>query len=105
MDQYDEEQDSGNLVQGIFGSGNPGMSYYRSNLEDPYITLRNTAGVSDSEADDNELRDTDYVILAARNEDDVSHLEVEYMPGFRSKPTHNREALYVSCFQRNTCAG
>ena len=76
MDQYDEEDGGEALVQGVFGSGNPGMSYYRSNHEDPYITLDSTAGASDSEAEDNELRDTDFIILAARNEDDVSHLEV-----------------------------
>ncbi|KAK9811052.1 hypothetical protein WJX73_009420 [Symbiochloris irregularis] len=72
MDQYDDEEEAG---QGVFGGGNPGMSYYKSNHEDPYITLNAVDRASDSEAEDDELRDTDYVILSARNEDDVSHLE------------------------------
>lgn len=76
MDQYDAEEGSEAPVQGIFGSGNPGMSYYKSNVEDPYITLDATAEHSESDAEDNELRETDFIILAARNEDDVSHLEV-----------------------------
>ena len=76
MDQYDAEDEEKALAQSIFGSGNPGMSYYKSNLEDPYITLNTVDRASDSEAADDELRETDYVILTARNEDDVSHLEV-----------------------------
>jgi periodic tryptophan protein 1 len=47
----------------------------RSNLEDPYITLEPVSGEG-SEEDDDAIRDTDLIILAARNEDDVSHLEV-----------------------------
>lgn len=46
----------------------------RSNLEDPYITLQEHAAASDAE--DDMLRESDLIILAARNEDDVSHLEV-----------------------------
>ena len=49
-------------------------STYRSNLEDPYIELPDAGAAS--EAEDEELRDSDLIILAARNEDDVSHLEV-----------------------------
>lgn len=48
---------------------------HRSNLEDPYITLQPAAG-DGSEDEDDAIRDTDLIILAARNEDDVSHLEV-----------------------------
>lgn len=48
----------------------------RSNLEDPYITLPEEEAGSDDE--DDTLRDSDLLILAARNDDDVSHLEVRY---------------------------
>ena len=46
----------------------------RSNIEDPYLK------VQDSEDDTSEIEDLtfkpdDLIILAARNEDDVSHLE------------------------------
>ncbi len=46
----------------------------RSNLEDPYITLKEDDAASEEE--DDTLKDSDLIILAARNEDDVSHLEV-----------------------------
>jgi hypothetical protein len=43
-------------------------------VEDPYITLKEEDAASDAE--DDTLRDSDLIILAARNDDDVSHLEV-----------------------------
>ena len=72
-DEEDEEQEDG--VRGVFGSSNPGMAYYGNNGEDPFIQL-SAAKDADSEAEDFELRGDDFIILAARNEDDVSHLEV-----------------------------
>ena len=73
-DQEDEEQQQQG-VRGVFGSSNPGMAYYGNNDEDPFIQL-SAAKDADSEAEDFELRGDDFIILAARNEDDVSHLEV-----------------------------
>ena len=46
----------------------------RSNVEDPYLQLGDSE--DESELEDMTFRDTDLVILGARNEDDVSHLEV-----------------------------
>ncbi len=43
-------------------------------MEDPYLQLGDSE--DESEAEDMTFRDTDLVILGARNEDDVSHLEV-----------------------------
>jgi periodic tryptophan protein 1 len=54
----------------------------RSNLEDPYITLPEEEAGSDDE--DDTLRDSDLLILAARNDDDVSHLEV-WLLSFRAE--------------------
>ena len=82
MDNYDEEEEEGGGVRGVFGNSNPGMAYYRTNDEDPYIKLAAVKDV-DSEADDFEIKGDDFLILAARNEDDVSHLEVRM---------HNRPA-------------
>lgn len=56
----------------------------RSNLEDPYIRLGGD-GEGSEEADD-AIRDSDLVILAARNEDDVSHLEVAPISRSRRRP-------------------
>jgi hypothetical protein len=49
------------------------MAYYSRPEDDPYITVHED---SDSEQDDFVLKLSDLLILAARNEDDVSHLEV-----------------------------
>ncbi len=46
---------------------------YDNEDDDPYITL---PGAIDSDEEDLEIHDSDLLILAAKNEDDVSHLEV-----------------------------
>ena len=51
-----------------------GLSYYNSNQQDPNISKHGAE--ADSEAEDFEVQASDYVILAARNEDAVSHIEV-----------------------------
>ena len=55
------------------------MAYHARPEDDPFIT---DPGDSDSEADDFVLKMSDLLILAARNEDDVSHLEARqpYLP-------------------------
>ena len=63
----------------------PVAGVLRSNIEDPYLQLGDSE--DESEADDMTFRDTDLIILAARNEDDVSHLEV-------------RHTLYAQVMQR-----
>lgn len=65
-------------VVNLFGdSKHPGMAYHSRPEEDPYITVHED---SDSEKDDFVLKSADRLILAARNEDDVSHLEVRLKP-------------------------
>lgn len=76
MDRYDEEDAEAEGVRGVFGNTNPGMAYYGANEEDPYIQLAAVED-ADSEAEDYQIRGDDYILLAARNEDDVSHLEVK----------------------------
>ena len=62
----------------MFGdSKHPGMAYHNRPEEDPYITVHED---SDSDRDEFVLKSADRLILAARNEDDVSHLEVGLVP-------------------------
>lgn len=64
--------------------GRPGMAYHADG-DDPYITL-DDAEDTDSEAEDVEIKPSDLLILTARNEDDVSNLEVRRIyssPGFQ----------------------
>jgi periodic tryptophan protein 1 len=74
MDKYDEEDEGENLMGRVLGGDSkPGLSYYYSNDEDPYITLKED---SDSEVDDFIIRDTDLLLVTARHEDDVSNIDV-----------------------------
>ena len=83
MDAYDDEPDVDGAAAGIFGGS---AAYYASNSEDPYLRLAagtrakaGTAPSSDATSSDNEdweLKPDDLLLLAARNEDDVSRLEV-----------------------------
>ncbi|KAK7320267.1 hypothetical protein VNO77_29588 [Canavalia gladiata] len=70
MDHYDEEDEGIEL----FSSG-IGELYYPSNEVDPYIKDKNDDDDSD-ELEDMIINPTDSVIVCARNEDDVSLLEV-----------------------------
>ncbi len=58
----------------------PGMAFHRNPEDDPYLKQGGGEDDSDddsgSEAEDLRLQENDILILAARNEDDVSYLEV-----------------------------
>ncbi|XP_068643116.1 uncharacterized WD repeat-containing protein C17D11.16-like [Aristolochia californica] len=69
MDHYDEEDDGVEL----FGAG-LGDTYYPSNDVDPY--LKDKDDDDDEEIEDLTIKPTDAVLVCARNEDDVSHLEI-----------------------------
>ena len=72
-------------------AGWAGMAYYSRPEDDPYITVHED---SDSEKDDFVLKLSDLLILAARNEDDVSHLEVR--PRLQCFALHPRAAM-ITC--------
>ncbi|KAL0391007.1 UNVERIFIED_CONTAM: putative WD repeat-containing protein C17D11.16 [Sesamum calycinum] len=83
MDRYDEEDDGVEL----FGSGLANL-YYPSNDMDPY--LKNQEDDSEEE-EDITIKPEDAVIVCARNEDDVSHLEVWIL----EDPTDGDSNMYV----------
>ena len=62
------------MLKSLLACMHAGLSYYKSNHQDPNIS--NQGGEDDSEAEDFEVTASDFVILAARNEDEVSHIEV-----------------------------
>eukprot|EP00268_Persea_americana_P054488 TRINITY_DN623_c1_g2_i1.p1 TRINITY_DN623_c1_g2~~TRINITY_DN623_c1_g2_i1.p1 ORF type:complete len:494 (+),score=128.88 TRINITY_DN623_c1_g2_i1:90-1571(+) len=70
MERYDEEDDG---IQ-VFSSG-LGDAYYPSNDVDPYLKDKDEDD-DEEEIEDMVIKATDAVIVCARNEDDVSHLEV-----------------------------
>ncbi|CAE6349474.1 unnamed protein product [Rhizoctonia solani] len=71
LDDYDEEKTGAS--SGVF-SNIKGLTYYRTNDEDPYITLKE----DDEQAEREELQvlPTDNMIVTAKTEDEVSHLDV-----------------------------
>jgi len=71
MDHYDEENEEG--VE-IFGNGGLGAAFYPSNDVDPYLVEKDDD--DEEEIEDMTIKDSDLIVLTARNEDDVSHLEV-----------------------------
>lgn len=76
MDKYDEEDADVAGSLRLFGSGGFGGAYYVSNDDDPYITLKENDDEDEDEIDDFTIRPTDSIVLTARNEDDVSMVEV-----------------------------
>ncbi|XP_071725365.1 uncharacterized protein [Rutidosis leptorrhynchoides] len=73
MDNYDEEDDED--IE-IFGKG-LGDLYYPSNELDPY--LKDANGEDSEEEEDMMIKPKDLVVLCARNEDDVSQLEINIL--------------------------
>ncbi|CAI6095814.1 unnamed protein product [Clonostachys chloroleuca] len=77
LDNYDDEDD------GPVGKGEPlsmfgnvkNLAYYESNEDDPYITLKGEED-EDEEGDDLQILATDNLLLAAKVEDELAHLEV-----------------------------
>ena len=74
LDDYDEEKEGDQM--GIFNNIK-GLAFHDAGEDDPYITLDKVDDVdSEEERDDLQILPTDNIILAAKTEDDVSHLEV-----------------------------
>ncbi|EPE06301.1 periodic tryptophan protein 1 [Ophiostoma piceae UAMH 11346] len=82
LDNYDDDDEEN---ADIVADGQPlsifsnikSLAYYESNKEDPYITLHD-ADVEDEDEDRQELQvlATDNMLLAAKIEDELAHLEV-----------------------------
>jgi periodic tryptophan protein 1 len=76
LDNYDNDGEDNREGTGALGmfSNIKSLAYYESNADDPYITLKDED--EDEEREELEIVDTDNLILAARIEDEVAHLEV-----------------------------
>lgn len=74
LDDYDDEDEGEQM--GIFNNIK-GLAFHSRGEADPYITLDSAGADSDDEErEDLQILPTDNIILAAKTEDDVSHLEV-----------------------------
>lgn len=71
LDEYDNDEPEAGF--GPF-SNIKGLTFYRDNADDPYITLKEDP--EDDEREDLEVLPTDNLIVAAKTEDEVSQLEI-----------------------------
>jgi periodic tryptophan protein 1 len=71
----DDEEDVEGQSMGMFGNVKS-LAYYESNEDDPYITLKDTGNDEDEEREELQILATDNLLLAAKIEDELAHLEV-----------------------------
>ncbi|KAK6603438.1 transducin family protein [Botrytis cinerea] len=78
LDHYDdevEEDKSGGEGMAMFGNVKS-LAYHESNEEDPYITMAGNAEDEDEDREELQILATDNMLLAAKIEDEIAHLEV-----------------------------
>ncbi|KAK7690497.1 hypothetical protein QCA50_005595 [Cerrena zonata] len=73
LDDYDNEDDM--PAMGPF-SNIKGLTYYRNNDEDPYITLKEDPDDNEDEREELQIFPTDNLIVIAKTEDEISQLEI-----------------------------
>ncbi|KAH8910595.1 WD40 repeat-like protein [Coniochaeta sp. PMI_546] len=71
----DDEPDADGQTMGMFGNVKS-LAYYDSNADDPYITLKDVPEEDDEDREDLQILATDNLLLAAKIEDEMAHLEV-----------------------------
>jgi periodic tryptophan protein 1 len=76
LEHYDEEvaEDVAGEGMGMFGNVKS-LAYHDSNADDPYITMQENEE-DDEEREELQILATDNMVLAAKVEDEVAHLEV-----------------------------
>lgn len=76
LENYDQDQESTEATS-MFGNVRQ-LAYHSSNAEDPYITLKKDEedNSDDEEREELQIMPTDNLVLGAKVEDEVAHLEV-----------------------------
>ncbi|KAI1177609.1 WD domain-containing protein [Nemania sp. FL0916] len=76
LEHYDdEEEDVHGQRMDMFGNIKS-LAYYESNKEDPYITIPDEQDQEDEDREELQILATDNMLLAAKVEDELAHLEV-----------------------------
>lgn len=80
MDHYDDEPemsgDEDDEAEGGIFSNIKSLAYHTDNKDDPYLTIPEGEASDEEEREELQILPTDSVVLAARIEDEVAHLEV-----------------------------
>ncbi|KAL2159145.1 hypothetical protein VTH06DRAFT_2577 [Thermothelomyces fergusii] len=76
LEHYDDDDDAGDgQPMAMFGNIKS-LAYYESNDDDPYITMKDDPEDEEEEREDLQILATDNLLLAAKVEDELAHLEV-----------------------------
>lgn len=75
LEHYDDDDDGDGQPMAMFGNVKS-LAYYESNDDDPYITLKDDPEDEEQEREDLQILATDNLLLAAKVEDELAHLEV-----------------------------
>ncbi|KAI0176420.1 WD40 repeat-like protein [Hypoxylon sp. FL1284] len=76
LEHYDDdEEDAEGQRMDMFGNIGS-LAYYESNKEDPYITIPDGEDDEDEDREELQILATDNLLLAAKVEDELAHLEV-----------------------------
>ncbi|KAI1780127.1 WD40 repeat-like protein [Hypoxylon cercidicola] len=76
LDQYDnDEEDAEGQRMDMFGNIKS-LAYYESNKDDPYITIPDGEDDEDDDREELQILATDNLLLSAKVEDELAHLEV-----------------------------
>ncbi|KAK3311317.1 WD40-repeat-containing domain protein [Chaetomium strumarium] len=76
LEHYDDDDEQGEgQSMAMFGNVKS-LAYYESNKDDPYITLKDDAEDEEEDREDLQILATDNLLLAAKVEDELAHLEV-----------------------------
>ncbi|AEO54275.1 hypothetical protein MYCTH_2296679 [Thermothelomyces thermophilus ATCC 42464] len=76
LEHYDDDDEAGDgQPMAMFGNIKS-LAYYESNEDDPYITLKDDAEDEEEDREDLQILATDNLLLAAKVEDELAHLEV-----------------------------
>ncbi|KAF2224945.1 WD40-repeat-containing domain protein [Elsinoe ampelina] len=74
-EEEDADEDKGAGTLPMF-SNVRSLAYHTSNAEDPYITVQDDEASDDDEREELQILESDNLVLAAKVEDEVAHLEV-----------------------------
>ena len=79
LEHYDDDDNNTETGEGqqmgMFGNVKS-LAYYESNNDDPYITMKDGDEEDEEEREDLQILATDNLLLAAKIEDELAHLEV-----------------------------
>ena len=76
LESYDSDPNLGDGHTMTMLGNARALAYYESNADDPYITMQGRDDEEDEEREDLRILATDNMIVAAKVEDEVAHLEV-----------------------------